>query len=420
MRKFVEGFIDDLLIYSQTIEEHIQHIEEVLRRLRKAGLTVHPSKIKVCVQEVKYLGHIITPGHVRPNPDKIAAIKDFPAPTKVKNLQQFLGLAGYYRRFIPHYSEISKPLTRLLEKDAVWEWSPAQKEAFELIKQALINTMGTDLPDLNKPFTIQTDASGVGLGAILLQEVGEGENAEMRPIYFASRGLTKAKANYIATELECLAVIWAIKKFKNYIEYSHFTVETDHQALKWLQTLKEPSGRLARWSLQLQGMNYSVNYRKGSSNNAADALSRNPINNDGDMEGLMGYIVEDQMVEGLVGQAAALVPNDYPTHDEFLQAHLGDHDLGPVVRFLGRDVLPTDPSEARRVVKLAGHRCLKNRILYQRVITPDPDSDLQLDSEHVAFGGSIVKGMYTWKIEVPKNLRFAVIRWFHDPPLAGH
>ncbi len=100
------------------------------------------------------------------------------------------------------------------------------------IKQALINTMGTDLPDLNKPFTIQTDASGVGLGAVLLQAKGKGVDEEMKPIYFASRGLTKAETNYSATELECLAVIWAIKKFKTYIEYTHFTVETDHQALK--------------------------------------------------------------------------------------------------------------------------------------------------------------------------------------------
>ncbi len=209
-------------------------------------LTVHPSNIKVCVQEIKYLGHIISPGHVRPNPDKVVAVRDFPVPKRVKHLQQFLGLAGYYMRFIQHYSEISKPLALLLGKDVVGKWGDAPNQAFEEIKKALINNMGTDLPDLNKPFTIQTDASGIGLGDVLLQETGEGEEVEMKPIYFASRGLTKAEANCSVTELECLAIIWAIKKFKNYVEYTHFTVETDHQAIKWLKTLKEPSGRLAR------------------------------------------------------------------------------------------------------------------------------------------------------------------------------
>lgn len=213
------------------IEEHLLYIAVVFKKLRRERLTVHISKIKICVQEIKYLGYRITPVHARINPDKIATIKDFLKPKKVKNLKQFLKLVGYYRRFIPHYSEMSNPLTTLLGNDIPWVWDSEQREAFEKIKEALINPVGSDLPDFEKPFTIQTDASGIGLGAILLQEhvikidenetsskesseVKEKEKTVLKPIYFASRGLTKAEANYSATELECLAVIWAIKKFK--------------------------------------------------------------------------------------------------------------------------------------------------------------------------------------------------------------
>ncbi len=291
--------------------------------------------------------------------------------------------------------------------------------------------MGTDLADLNNPFTIQTDASGIGLGAVLLQTTDQGEDERLKPIYFASRGLTKAEENYSATELECLAVIWAIKKFKNYVEYTHFTVETDHQALKWLQTLKEHSGRLTSWSLQLQGMNYTVNYRTGSANRVADALSRNPIENLGKPEegdesegGKGGNRISDTnnalpdkqsdgLLEGAVGFAAVPVPDDYPTHEEFVKAQARDHELGPVRLFLEQGILPSDPNKRKRVIHLARECCLSDGILYRHLASSKVSRSTRSDGDVIENENA---NSLPWRIVVPQTLRFLVIRRFHDPP----
>ncbi len=166
---FAEGFVDDVLIYSASIEEYIMHCREIFLRLVEAGLSIHLEKIRICTQEVKYLGHIITPGKVLPNPDKARVVKEFPTPKNVKNIQQFLGLASYYRKFVPKFSNHFRPLSDLTIKDREWTWGVVEVDAFEAIKDALVKTAGTSLPDLDKEFVIQTDASGVGLGAVLLQ-----------------------------------------------------------------------------------------------------------------------------------------------------------------------------------------------------------------------------------------------------------
>ncbi len=187
----------------------------------------------------------------------------------------------------------------------------------EGLKQLLLGCTWVALPDLNREFIIQTDASGVGLGAVLLQEV----DGLKRPIAFASRGLTPAEANYSVPQQECLAVVWAIKKFGQYIEYTHFTIETDHQALRWLRELKEPAGRLARWSLQLQALDFTVRYCKGSTNKMADALSRNPLIG-------VGGDIQDTLV---TVAASEVIPEDfYPTHKRCIDAQMEDEFLALV------------------------------------------------------------------------------------------
>ncbi len=239
------AYLDDIIIYSETIEEHLAHIKDVLDRLAKAGLTVHPEKLLLCVTEITSLGHVLAPGVMRPDPDKVRAVVDFPTPRNVKQVQQFLGLAGYYQGLVPSFSMVAKPLHQLLRKDSEWHWGEPQEVAVQELKRLLLDMPGVALPDLNKEFTIQTDASGVGLGAVPLQD----RDGLLTPVAFVSRGLTKAEANYSVPQLECLAVVWAINKYAQYIEYMHFTIQIDHQALKWLQMLKEPTGRLVRWSL---------------------------------------------------------------------------------------------------------------------------------------------------------------------------
>lgn len=204
--------------------------------------------------------------------DKIRPVLEYPAPRNVKQLRRFLGMGSWYWRFQPQFATDSEPLTRILRKDKRWEWEEAQKSAFEKIRERLTTFPVLSCPDFSTPFVLQTDASNVGLGAVLSQTVDGNERA----IAFASRTLTDAERKYSTTELECLAVVWAIKKFRPYLEGYRFTVITDHTSLRWLHNLRNPTGRLARWGLELLEYDYELVHRKGALHHVPDALSRIP------------------------------------------------------------------------------------------------------------------------------------------------
>lgn len=212
------------------------------------------------------------PGKCHPDPEKVTSLRNYPTPQTRKDIKRFLSLVGFYRRFIPEFSSHAKHLTDLLKKNSVFDWSDKAQKRFEYLKFFLSNHTEVFPPNLNDPFIIQTNASDHGLGAILIQV----RNNERQPIGFASRSLRVAEINYSTSEKECLAVIWAIEKFRGFVEYTHFTIETDHQALSWLQRLKEPAGRLTRWFMTLQSYQFDVKYRPGDSviMRPTDALSR--------------------------------------------------------------------------------------------------------------------------------------------------
>src|SRR5436190_4728634 len=182
-------------------------------------------------------------------------------------------MASWYRRFIESFSTTAEPLTRLTRKNARWKWGLDETDAFEKLKQALTSAPVLACPDFTRRFFLQTDASTSGLGAVLTQFDDEGKE---RVVAYASRTLSGAEKNYSATELECLAVVWGIRKMRSYLEGYSFTVITDHQSLKWLQRIESPTGRLARWLFELQQFDYDVKYRRGALNRVADALSRQP------------------------------------------------------------------------------------------------------------------------------------------------
>ena len=205
------------------------------------------------------------------NKSKIAAVEDMPSPTNVKELQQFLGLSGYYRKFIKGYANITSPVTALLKKDAVWEWTPEREASIQTLKKALVSYPVLRMPDLSKKFYLYTDASGTAIGCILGQkDEKEGEYA----CYYSSRVLHGAELNYGITEKECLAVVWAVKQFRHYLHGAKFTVITDHSALMWLMSIKDPNERLARWSIYLQAFDMEIVHKKGSEHSNADCLSR--------------------------------------------------------------------------------------------------------------------------------------------------
>lgn len=263
-------YLDDIVIFSATIGEHGARLDRVLTRLQNANLKVNLSKCSFAQEEVKYLGHVVSAEGLKPDPEKIKAVRDYPVPKSVKELKSFLGLAGYYRRFIPRFADTAKPLTSLLKQEAPYSWGLEQERAFEALRKALCADSLLIYPDFKDPFILATDASGVALGAILSQ-VRDGKE---RPIAYVSRQLNAAERNYSTTERELLAVVWATAQFRCYLLGRTFTLQTDHSALKWMLRLKDPSARLTRWALRLAEFSYEVVHRPGLKHQHADALSR--------------------------------------------------------------------------------------------------------------------------------------------------
>jgi hypothetical protein len=272
-KEFCGVYIDDIIIFSNSFEEHIKHLEQVFTSLNEAQLTIKLKKCKFGKNEVKFLGHLVSHQSVKPDPEKVAAVNRFPVPKCVADIQSFIGLVGYYRRFIPALSRTAECLYKLLKKNAKWKWGAEEQAAFDKLKLALTSSPVLNLPDFTKQFHLQTDASDSGLGAVLSQEFDRKEF----PICYASKTLNTAQRHYSTTEKEALAVIWAIKLFRPYLLGRHFKVFTDHSALKWLFKHKDPSSRLMRMVLQLQDYDYEIIHRPGTQNANADALSRLPM-----------------------------------------------------------------------------------------------------------------------------------------------
>ncbi len=249
------------------------HLREVLRALRGAGLTANPKKCAIGRVEVRYLGFHLGHGQVRPQIDKTAAIAACPRPKTKKEVRQFLGLAGYYRRFIPDYSELTSPLTDLTKKEVpdTVPWTEQCQQAFTQVKAALCGGPLLHSPDFSLPFLLQTDASDRGLGAVLTQEI----KGEERPVLYISRKLSKREPMYSTIEKECLAIRWAVLTLRYYLLGREFTLCSDHAALQWLHRMKDTNARITRWYLALQPFKFKVIHRPGTQMIVADFLSRN-------------------------------------------------------------------------------------------------------------------------------------------------
>ncbi|CAM5157383.1 unnamed protein product [Eretmochelys imbricata] len=273
MESFAMAYIDDICVFSQTWEDHVSQVRQVLNRLQGAGLTVKAEKCKVGMAEVSYLGHRVGSGRLKPEPAKVEVIRDWPAPHTKKQVQAFIGMAGYYQRFVPHFSTIATPITELCKKgkpDNVF-WTEQCQEAFRALKEALVSGPVLANPDFDKPFVVFTDASDTGLGAVLMQE---DEKGERHPIMYLSKKLLPREQHYVAIEKECMAMVWALKKLEPYLFGQQFTVYTDDSPLTWLHQMKGANAKFLRWSLLLQDYDMDVVHVKGSANLIADALSR--------------------------------------------------------------------------------------------------------------------------------------------------
>ena len=265
-------YIDDIAVFSSTWENHCTDLARVLSRLRQAGLTANLSKCQFGQTSCEFLGHLVGKGKVSPAALKVKAVQDFVFPKTKRQVRQFLGLTGYYRRFIPKYSEHAYNLTeatRKLAPDKVKQTEALSAE-FLYLQQHLCSMPLLTLPVSSDSFILQTDASGVGLGAVLSVRRGE----EELPVAFHSRKLQPREQRYSASELECLAVVDAVNHFGCYLIPQSFVVETDHKALTYLMSANHHNGRLARWALLLQPYTFTIRYRAGKENVNADVLSR--------------------------------------------------------------------------------------------------------------------------------------------------
>ena len=268
-------YIDDVVIYDTSWEEHLENVTALFSRLQEANLVVNIAKCDFVKARVQYLGYDVGHGYVTPPEAKVEAIRRFPAPTCRRELQRFLGVVGYYRRFVPGYSTLLAPLTDLLQKGRKWSWGPECVQAFERLKDTLSSRPVLQAPDFSKPFTMAVDASQVGVGAVLLQP---DEDQVQRPVSYFSKKFTAAQRNYSVIEQELLAIILALQHFEVYVPAygPKVTVLSDHSPLQFLDKFKFKNMRLTRWSLLLQEYNLEVCHIKGVDNVLADCLSRAP------------------------------------------------------------------------------------------------------------------------------------------------
>lgn len=371
------AYLDDIIIMSPTFEKHLKDLDDVFQRLKLFKLHVNRAKCVFSTDQVKYLGHMINKDGFSPCPSKIASITEMRSPQNVKEVLSFLQTCSWFRRFVPNFAEVSRPLSQLTRKNMAWKWSTLEENAFRELKNLLTTSPILKQADPTKPFIVRTDASSYALGAALLQ----GEGADEKPIEYASCLLTDAQKNYHTTEREALAVVWAFEKFRGYIESSPVIVKSDHQPLRWLMSLKSPSGRLARWALSLQPYDLQIEYVPGKQNALADTLSR-PFCHNKDTTNYCD---------------ACFVTVNLPLDDmkKIREAQLSDVNISAIIHSF--ETPETSVTDVRRWSD-RGYLML-NGILYR--YNPDCDSE---EAQQV----------------VPKCSINTVLKETHDSPLAGH
>lgn len=364
MKTHVLVYLDDLLVVSQSLEEHIAHLLEVASNLRKAGLTINVGKSHFGLSNVKYLGYVVGHGTLSVDPDKVKAVREYPVPKSARHVKIFLGMSGWYQRFLANYACLTFHLTELLSTKKAFNWNELAQAAFECVKVKLTTAPCLINPNYNKPFIVQCDACRYGTGGLLAQM---DENGDERPIAFTSKKLNKAQRNYTVTEQECLAVVRAIQKYRPYIEGQEFKVVTDHASLKWLMRQKDLSGRLARWAVKLQGYTFTIEHRKGRDNVVADALSRG-FDEDECAE------IDIEVLPPIDINSDAFDSTEYQAfRDEILKTDLPDYKV-------------------------------MEKYIYYRVDYEDGNED---QSE-------------SWKLVVPFELREQILKSAHDVPSAAH
>lgn len=264
------AYIDDILIFSNSLDEHLKQIRSILSIFVDSGFKLNMKKCHFGYKEVEYLGMIVNGEGVRPSKKNVEAITNYPVPSNVKELHSFLGSCNYFQRYIKGFAQIANPLYELLKKDSIWIWSNSHQDAFEKLKNSLENTCLLRHPTSENKFILTCDASDVAIGAVLSQIF----NGNEYPVAFASQKLNTRQKKYSVIDRECLALVWAVQKFRHYLYGKAFDLVTDHNPLTHLRSMKDPKGRRGRWIMELENYDYNIKYKPGKMNVVADAMSR--------------------------------------------------------------------------------------------------------------------------------------------------
>jgi hypothetical protein len=430
-------YLDDCIVFSEDFAQHLIRLDQVLNCFRLAGFKLKMSKCKWGCNSVAFLGHIVTPAGVLPNPEKVKSVLKIKPLKNIAEVRSFMGLASYFRRFVKNFASIAKPIEDL-KTMILFRWSQECDEALDKLKRALTSPPILAYPDFSDKaaeFKVYTDACPIAVGAVLMQE----QKGAQRVIAYASQALDATQRRWIAkdagtSEIECYGIVWALQKFRPYLDQRHFTLYTDHAALKWLMTKTATSTnpKLSRWISQIQGYEFTVEHIPGCSNGVADGLSRLPINMITRSQGFPEPFEEDELKEEepyqesprtdsdmteLLGNDSVManLPRFAPMSETFetdyalpmeeiRKLQSDDPWISALKAFLIEGAIAADDRLRKRIARTYEDYDLLQGVVVRRVIYKTPLRNPTLKLMPV----------------IPIQLIETIIKLCHDPPLAGH
>ena len=412
--KFMMTYLDDIIIFSQDELQHLEHLEIVFSCLWEAGLKMKHSKCDFFKSEIHYLGHLISPEGISPLPNKLDSIKHMPVPNSMKEIKQFLGLTGYYRKFVPRFADISRPLTTLTKKDAKFEWTPACQKSFELLKETLCGEPVLKYADTSKPYTLYTDASKFGWAGVLTQPhmmVIDGKSTTTdHPVAFVSGLFRGSQLNWAALMKEAFAIYMSVKKLSFYLTDAQILLRSDHKPLEKFLLKNTLNSKVNNWAMELEAFNIQFDYIKGSNNILADTLSR-LIAIDPDTP----TTLEEQGYEF-----------GYAIFEEFPKVQTKTYEVNEVIVGTNKEIIKSDPELQKSL------QCIENPIAPQRLKKlqqQDTNIDTlkcklqhnRLDKEYYSLDENellmrkVIDGRHEFRtIYLPSVLTFQVLRTAQD------